>query len=94
MSEHHCLIPANTLGSEDERLFEKFLNGRRTMNHEIGGSSLVVHYGGPPVMSPPPAAVDGAMTCHLYQWTNFLLVTANSSIPEKSSTIRPCRSGF
>ena len=83
MSEHHGVIPANTLGSEDERLFEKFLNGRRTMNHGIVGSSLVVHFGGLPVVSPPPAALDAAMTCHLYQWTNFLLVTTNSAIPER-----------
>ena len=83
MSEHHGIIPANTLGSEDEKLFKKFLNGRRTMNHRIGGSSLVVHSGGPPVVSPPPVALDAAITCHLCQWTNFLLVTTNSAIPEK-----------
>ena len=83
MSEHHGVISANTLRSEDERLFEKFLNGRRTMNHGIGGSSLVVHFGGPPVVNPPPAALAAAITCHLYQWTNFLLVTANSAIPER-----------
>ena len=83
MSEHHGVIPANTHGSEDEQLLEKFLNGRRTMNHGIGGSSLIVHSGGTPVVSPPPAALDAAITCHLCQWTNFQLVTANSAIPEK-----------
>ena len=46
MSEHHGVIPANTHGSEDEKPFEKFLNDRQTMNHGIGGSSLVVHSGG------------------------------------------------
>ena len=84
MSEHHCVIPANTLGSEDEKLSGKFLNVRRTMNHEIGGSSLVVHYGGPPVVSPPSAALDAVITCYLYQWTNFLLVTASRAISERA----------
>ena len=36
MSEHPGVIPANTLGSEDEKPFDKFLSGRQTMNHGIG----------------------------------------------------------
>ena len=65
MFKHPGAIPANTHGSEDEKPFEKFLNGRRIMNHGIGGSSLVVHSGGPPVVSPPPAALDAAITGYL-----------------------------
>ena len=76
MSERPGVIPANTLGSEDEKPFEKFLCGRQTMNHGIGGSSLVVHSEGPP-------ALDPAITCRLCQWTDFPLVTANSAIPER-----------
>ena len=65
MSEHHGVIPANAHGSEDEKPFEKFLSDRQTMNHGIGGSSLVVHSGGPPVLSPPLVALVAAITCHL-----------------------------
>ena len=79
MTEHPGVIPANTLGSEDKKPFEKFLSVRQTMNHGIGGSSLVVHTGGPPVVSPPPAALNAATTCRLCQWTNFPLVTANNA---------------
>ena len=83
MSEHPGVIPANTYGSEDEKPFDKFLNGRQIMNHGIGGSSLVVHSGGPPVVSPLPAALDAGKTGHLCRWTNCPLVTTNSAIPEK-----------
>ena len=65
MFEHPGVVPANTHGSEDEKPFKKLLNGRQIMNHGIGGSSLAVHSGGPPVVSPPPAAPSAAITGHL-----------------------------
>ena len=65
--EHPGVIPANIPGSEDATLFGKFLNGRQIMNHGIGALSLIVHSGGPPVVSPPPAAPGAAITGPPYQ---------------------------
>ena len=89
MFEHPGVVPANTHGSEDEKPLEKFLNGRQTMNHGIGGSSLFVHSGRPPVVSPPPAALDVAITGHPCRWTNCPFATANSATPEKTQHTPP-----
>ena len=59
------------------------------MNRGIGGSSLVSPYGGPPIVSPPPAALEAAITGHLYRWTDFLLVTSSSAIPETAQHSPP-----